>query len=168
MGKIIKLTESQIIDIVKNVNGNVIKENSVNDFKDFERQVDLDVNYPSTLADGKEIEDLVAPNTITVKFDLEFYVRRYGVETIMVTNIRGPKEIEIELTFLKEEEDREDNYNDYYEVTHTIPINWNDIELSQDDNTCGDLHTTISSIQIDLDKGLFVDGIFYVPGPEQY
>ena len=92
MSKIIKLNESEITKIIKSV----IVENNSGDFKDFETEVELEIDYPGILADGKEIEDFVYPRRIPIKFDLEFYVRRYGIETIMVTNIRGPKEIEVE------------------------------------------------------------------------
>lgn len=161
MSKIIKLNESEITKIIKSV----IVENNSGDFKDFETEVELDIDYPGILADGKEIEDFIYPNRIPIKFDLEFYVRRYGIETIMVTNIRGPKEIEVELTFLADE--KENEYDDYYEVTHKIPINWGTIELNRNSDSCGDIHTGVYSVQIDLDEGLFVDGVYYTPFPQK-
>lgn len=159
MSKIIKLNEAKIVDIIKNVNKQLLKENSGDDFKDFEVDVDLDVEYSYTLADGSQLEEIIHPKTIRIKFDLEIYVRKRGIESIMVKNLRGPKELEVELVFENQKEDSDEWFE---EVPHTIAIDWSNVERYSSSSSYSGYDTGVESITLSLDKGLFLEKIYYV------
>jgi hypothetical protein len=150
MTKIV-ITESQLKKLTKNLNENYVDLNDT-----YEEECKVDIHDYGLKFRGYEINTIVTPN-ITVTFQIDMHVKSYGITDISVVNVKGPSEIQLEIHYYgKDDEDDSD-----MEETITIPINWENVDMQQDD-TLGWIGVN-NNIQIDLvnnENGeLVVDGI---------
>lgn len=152
MNKKILITESQYKRL-----GNLLSEQSVNDFRDFSTTVDVEIDYLHREFNGRSIWG-VSPvdKKIQITFDIDIYLRKWGIDDVMLTNFRGPKTIDLELELEPVSDDDEDYY---YE--HRIVLDWTNVEIDYD-NDCS-TPRGIESIVIELDEYLFASKIIVTP-----
>jgi len=147
MTKIV-ITESQLKKLTKNLNENYVDLNDT-----YKEECKVDIYDYGLKFRGYEINTIVTPN-ITVTFQIDMHVKSYGIVDISVVNVNGPSEIELEIHYYSEDDSD-------MEETITIPINWENVDMQQDD-TLGWIGVN-NNIQIDLvnnENGeLVVDGI---------
>ena len=152
MNKKILITESQYKRL-----GNLLSEQSVNDFRDFSTTVDVEIDYLHREFNGRSIWG-VSPvdKKIQITFDIDIYLRKWGIDDVMLTNFRGPKTIDLELELEPVSDDDEDYY---YE--HRIVLDWTNVEIDYDKD-CS-TPRGIESIVIELDEYLFASKIIVTP-----
>ena len=147
MTKIV-ITESQLKKLTKNLNENYVDLNDT-----YKEECKVDIYDYGLKFRGYEINTIITPN-ITVTFQIDMHVKSYGITDISVVNVNGPSEIELEIHYYGEDDSD-------MEETITIPINWENVDMQQDD-TLGWIGVN-NNIQIDLvndENGeLVVDGI---------
>lgn len=114
MVKII-LTEEQF-----NMVRNHINEQVDSRFRDTLTPV---LNYHNVTYKGFEIENITTPN-IVVGFDIDLDIRSWGIQRSNINNIKGPKEIEAEISYYPNEDDTS-------EEIITIPIDWSKITYNK-------------------------------------
>jgi len=119
MTKIV-ITESQLKKLTKNLNENYVDLNDT-----YEQECKVDIHDYGLNFKGYEINAIITPN-ITVTFQIDMYVKSYGITDILVVNVDGPSEIELEIHYYGEEDSD-------MEETITIPINWENVDMQQDD-----------------------------------
>lgn len=148
MTKIV-ITESQLKKLTKNLNENYVDLNDT-----YKEECKVDIHDYGLKFRGYEINAIITPN-ITVTFQIDMHVKSYGITDISVVNVNGPSEIELEIHYYGDKEDS------HMEETITIPINWENVDMQQDDTLRWIGVNNI--IQIDLvnnENGeLVVDGI---------
>ena len=116
----ILVTEKQFKSITKMI----INESNEHRFK---QDVEVDFDYHGITFNGDNIDYIEKPN-ITLTFQIEMEYKQYGIKSIMVYDIKGPSEIELEIT---------PESDDAHVETLTIPLNWendNFIDVQRDDN----------------------------------
>lgn len=156
MKEVRKLDIKQLTNIVKTVKGSLLKEDN-DRFTGYRASVELDFDRFNDF-EGRDIDDFRHPEEIEVTYDLYIYERRWGIESISVTNIKGPKEIEVEFDVFNEEKD---DYDTFY---HTIKLNWDGKFIESDtSNSYSDMQTRLYKIEISLDRALFQEKITYYP-----
>ena len=119
MTKIV-ITESQLKKLTKNLNENYVDLNDT-----YEQECKVDIHDYGLNFKGYEINAIITPN-ITVTFQIDMYVKSYGITDILVVNVDGPSEIELEIHYYGEEDSD-------MEETITIPINWENVDMQKDD-----------------------------------
>ena len=149
MTKIV-ITENQLKKLTRNLNENYVDLNDT-----YEQECKVDVNYYGLKFKGYEINDINTFN-MDLTFLIDMSVKSYGIRDISVYGVKGPSEIELEVSYWLQEDGR-----DTTEETVVLPINWENVEM-QEDETLG--YIGISNlIQIDLvnnESGeLVVDGV---------
>ena len=90
----IRLTESQFDRIQKRLNEGT--ENS------YSRTVQVTFYYHNAKLKGHEIDSIMDTN-ITMNFTIEMEARKWGVKDIIVGNIQGPSEIELDIDYWPDE-----------------------------------------------------------------
>lgn len=151
MSKTIVINENQYKRL-----GALLSEQSVNDFKDFSTTVPIEIDYLHRQFNGRSIWGITpVDEKITITFDIDVYLRKWGIDDIMVTNLRGPKAIELQLELEPVSDDDEDYYYD-----HRIVLDWNNVEI---DYSGGSAPKGIESIVIELDEYLFTNKIIVTP-----
>jgi hypothetical protein len=151
MGKIIQITENQY----KQLN-TVLSEQSVSDFKDFQTNVNVEIDYLHREINGRSIWGITPlEKSIPITFDIDIYLRKWGIDDVIITNLRGPKTIMLEL----ELEPLTDDDSDYY-YEHQIILDWSNVEIEYDGNSNP---KGIESIVIELDDFLFTSKIIVTP-----
>ena len=149
MTKIV-ITENQLKKLTRNLNENYVDLNDT-----YEQECKVDVNYYGLKFKGYEINDINTFN-MDLTFLIDMSVKSYGIRDISVYGVKGPSEIELEVSYWLQE-DGEDST----EETVVLPINWENVDM-QADETLG--YIGISNlIQIDLGNNesgeLVVDGV---------
>ena len=149
MTKIV-ITENQLKKLTRNLNENYVDLNDT-----YKQECNVDLNYYGLKFKGYEINDVTTSNMV-LTFLIDMSVKSYGIRDISVYGVKGPSEIELEVSYWLQE-DGEDST----EETVVLPINWENVEM-QEDETLG--YIGISNlIQIDLvnnESGeLVVDGV---------
>jgi hypothetical protein len=149
MTKTILITETQY--------NKLIKENLEDEFRDFEVNAELDFDLIVNTVDGRYVYDINGGKTIRIMFDLDVYIRKWGIDSIGITNVRGPKTMDINLTLEAIGENDGDEL-----VEHTINLNWSDVEINYEysDNR---QPRSIERILIVLDDILSVEKIIVEP-----
>jgi hypothetical protein len=151
MGKIIQITENQYKRL-----GALLSEQSVNDFRDFSTSVDVEIDYLHREFNGRRIWGITpADKRIPITFDIDINLRKWGIDDVMITNLKGPKTIELELELEPVSDDDEDYY---YE--HRVVLDWNNVEIAYDGSSTP---KGIESIVIELDEFLFTSKIIVTP-----
>jgi hypothetical protein len=149
MTKIV-ITENQLKKLTRNLNENYVDLNDT-----YKQECNVDLNYYGLKFKGYEINDVTTSNMV-LTFLIDMSVKSYGIRDISVYGVKGPSEIELEVSYWLQE-DGEDST----EETVVLPINWENVEM-QEDETLG--YIGISNlIQIDLGNNesgeLVVDGV---------
>jgi len=112
MAKIL-VTENQLDMIKKSINEGAIGGDR------YERPVKVDVRTYGTTINGNDIDWATCGN-ITLNYQIDMEHRSWGIKDISLYDIKGPSEIEIEIT--PQVEDAEDVYV-------TVPLDWENIEI---------------------------------------
>ena len=112
MKKII-LTENQLDMLKKHINEGAIGGDR------YERRVKVDVETYGTKINGEDIDWAVCGD-MTLSYIIDMEHRSWGIKDISLYDIKGPSEIEIEIT--PQVEDAEDVYV-------TVPLDWENIEI---------------------------------------
>lgn len=112
MAKIL-VTENQLDMIKKSINEGAIGGDR------YERPVKVDVRTYGTTINGNDIDWATCGN-ITLNYQIDMEHRSWGIKDISLYDIKGPSEIEIEVT--PQVEDAEDVYV-------TVPLDWENIEI---------------------------------------
>ena len=112
MAKIL-VTENQLDMIKKSINEGAIGGDR------YERPVKVDVRTYNTTINGNDI-DWASCGEITLNYIIDMEHRSWGIKDISLYDIKGPSEIEIEIT--PQVEDAEDVYV-------TVPLDWENIEI---------------------------------------
>ena len=112
MAKIL-VTENQLDMIKKSINEGAIGGDR------YERPVKVDVRTYNTTINGNDIDWATCGN-ITLNYQIDMEHRSWGIKDISLYDIKGPSEIEIEIT--PQVEDAEDVYV-------TVPLDWENIEI---------------------------------------
>lgn len=162
MGKTILLTEAQYSRLQ-----NVISENTTQDFKDFVNTVELEFELSSKEYDGRHIYGVETPEKwsgskrigdyITVTFDMDFHITKYGIHELQIINVKGPSLLDVNIEVEPLTDDDEDVY-----FQHRLDIDWSKAEVLYDEGD-GALPRSIDRIVIYLDDYLFVDKILVYP-----
>lgn len=134
MTKIV-ITESQLKKLTKNLNENYVDLNDT-----YKEECKVDIYDYGLKFKGYEINTISTPNII-VTFQIDMHVKSYGITDISIVNVNGPSEIELEIYYNSEDDSD-------MEETITIPINWENVDMQQDD-TLGWIGVD-NIIQIDL------------------
>lgn len=151
MGKTILITENQYKRL-----GVLLSEQTTNDFKDFSMSVDVEIDYSHREIDGRRIWGMTPmEKTIPIVFDIDIYLRKWGIDDVMISNVRGPKTIDLQL----EMEPLTDDDEDYY-YEHSITLDWTNVEIETNGNS---IPKGIDSITIELNEFLFPDKIIIHP-----
>lgn len=111
--KKILVTENQLNMIRKNVN-----EDEENRFRN---EVSVSVKGDG-MYDGLIVDDVNPSfsNKMVLTYSIEEEYRSWGIESISITNVKGPSEIDVTLLCYQE------GSNDPIEKDITIPLNWED------------------------------------------
>jgi hypothetical protein len=151
MAKIIQITENQY-----NRLGALLSEQSVNDFTDFSTSVEVEIDYLHREFNGRRIWGITpADKTMPITFDIDINLRKWGIDDVMITNLRGPKTIDLELQLEPVSDDDED-----YDYEHRIVLDWNDVEIEYDGTS---VPKGIQSVVIELNEFLFTSKIIVTP-----
>lgn len=118
MKKII-LTEEQYQKLNQVVNEEIINNR-------YHREVKVDVYYRGKIREL--IDDIVAQN-ITLTYLIELEYRHWGIKDISLYDIKGPSEIELEVSYYQSEDDV-----DPQTKVVTLPLNW---EMAKKDEETG-------------------------------
>ena len=116
MAKIL-VTENQLVKIK-----NFIIENE-ND-KSYHREVGVKVSGNGAKFNGMDIED-VSDLKITVLFDIEEEHRSWGIKDILISNIRGEEQIELEVGYYS------DNLDDIKYENTILNLDWELLETEE-------------------------------------
>jgi hypothetical protein len=152
MPKTIKLNRKQVLGLAETLSKEVLNESVNPDMRDFRSQVPVEIEYPREY-NGRRIWGFNVGYNITLRFDLSVLLREWGIDSIGIGNVRGPRDIEAELELEPVTDDDEDYYYD-----HTLQINWSEYEIDSDSNNT-DLHLGIEKVTLYLDEQLFVSKI---------
>lgn len=109
----------------------------------YRTEVKLDLNYHGSSFKGREI-NTISSNPVNVTFDIDIDSREWGIKGISIFNIRGPKQIELEVEYY--EDDLEDDFQELSE-TFIIDLDWSKLKEEVEKGT-GIL--TINEISITL------------------
>lgn len=149
MTKIV-ITENQLKKLTRNLNENYVDLNDT-----YKQECNVDLNYYGLKFKGYEINDVTTSNMV-LTFLIDMSVKSYGIRDISVYGVKGPSEIELEVSYWLQEDGR-----DTTEETVVLPINWENVEM-QEDETLGYIGIG-NLIQIDLGNNesgeLVVDGV---------
>jgi hypothetical protein len=116
MRKII-LTENQYKKLDKFVN------EQVNDNR-YHREVKVDVYYRGKI---KDLIDDVSSGNITINYLIEAEYRSWGIKDISLYDIKGPSEIELDVTYYDSKDD-----NNTSTKTVIVPLNWDVVEKEEE------------------------------------
>lgn len=99
---------------------------------------------------GKEIDDFSAREAIKLTYDIEVHKTESSIESISVTNIRGPEKIKFEVKYYDDEQIDVDgiNYDVKREVIE-IPIDWSILSTYK---SKGDSYTIDDTLQVWIDQ----------------
>ena len=138
MKKII-LTESQI----KILTDKLINESSHFSTDDeFKIECEVNLNYYNTTYKQGEISDIITSD-IRLTHNIDMDVRSYGIKDISIYNLKGPSEIELEVSYFGENDEE-------LEDVITLPLNWENVEMQKDEDL--DYIGIRNDIQIDIEN----------------
>lgn len=118
----IQISEAQL----KSVKKLIKEENNPNMFKD---NVKLSFSYYDVTKDGAEIND-ISPIELEIGFEIGMSRRSWGYEYISLGSIRGPEQIEVEMSYYDENENE-------VEDTLSLNLNWADTIIENESNNRG-------------------------------
>ena len=110
-------TESQVEKIKRSLNEGTIKGN------EYEDRVTVDVETYGVKVNGEDI-DWASCADMRLTYDIHIEFATWGVDSIYLTNIKGPSEIEIEIT-PQTDEQRDDVYLN-------LPYDWENVTIEEE------------------------------------
>lgn len=109
----------------------IISEQIEDDRYKREIKISLSPSYDSRYK-GSEINEITPySDKIMVSFIIEMEYKQWGINGINVTSIKGPGEIEAEISFYPNDSD------DYVTETITIPLDWENSLITNKENEVG-------------------------------
>src|SRR5690606_16845505 len=86
----------------------------------------VEVTYYDATYNGRDIED-ASVNDIPLTFNIEIDARSWGIKEISLTNITGPKEIPVLITYYPDDEDA----TEPIESELILQLDWSKLEIEE-------------------------------------
>lgn len=116
MTKII-VTETQLKKLTKKLNEGTIKGDT------YEDKVSVDVETYGVKINGQDIDWATCPE-MRLSYEIHIEYASWGIESIYLTNIKGPSEIEVEIT-PETDDQRED-------ITLNLQYDWDNVVIEEE------------------------------------
>jgi hypothetical protein len=116
----IRLTERQLKSLLKKTK--VLNEGTISS-EEYSDEVKVDVETYGVKINGNDIDWATCAN-MELSYNIEIERSSWGLNGISVNNIKGPSEIEIEIT--PQTDDRQDD------ILVTLPYSWENIQIEED------------------------------------
>jgi hypothetical protein len=137
--KKVVLTEQQTDKLMKKV---VNEQNSLHELIHSDPDIHFievricDFSHHRVTFKGKEIIDVSLGWKFKIEYRVEPEYRKYGIKTISVYGIRGPKEIDVNIEYYGRQSDPESLNNDSeVEETIKLPLNWDEMVIEHNDES---------------------------------
>ncbi len=119
-----------------------LKKYNENNSESFNRKVKVTFYKKALHFNGYEIDDITIDDII-VNFNIEIEYREWGIKSIVLYNITGPKQIPCIVSYYK------DNEEDTIEEKIILDLDWN--KATKDVSNNGD-QVTVDNIEISLEN----------------
>lgn len=154
MSKSIKLKRKQVQNLAENLSKGLINESIGKDLLDFRTDVEVEIEHPRRY-DGQRIYNVSSIGKMSIVYDLYMTLRGWGIDSIEINNVRGPRDIEVEIEVEPLTDDGEDTFE------HVLQLDWSEYEVDSEGRR--DVHLGIERVTLILDEHLFVVGITLHP-----
>ena len=156
MGKKIKMTENQLQILKENLQKRLITENNNPNLTNFRVRVPVEFETNNRFMGTDRPIYGITCDDIILEFDLGVYLKSWGIDDIQITEIRGPRNIEITIEVEAPDDDSSDEY-----INHNILVDWNNVEI--EDEQYDSCTRSIEKVTMILDDGFFVQRLIIHP-----